>query len=153
MKKIIFVTVGTGAFDELVRAVDEIATGLDSSVVIQIGAGKYEPKNCEFFRFHPGLEEWFGKAWLVLSHGGAGTTYSLLKKGVKMVGVANCDRIDFHQQEILKVLSEKNFLIWCKDLKNLKECVEKAKDFDFAKYEQPNCKIAEKVVEFLEEGF
>ena len=41
----IFVTVGTGKFELLVREMDKIASKLKERVIIQIGNGDYEPKN------------------------------------------------------------------------------------------------------------
>ena len=47
---VIFVTVGTYKGDELIGAIDEIATGLNEEIIAQIGYGEYEPKNFTFFR-------------------------------------------------------------------------------------------------------
>ena len=149
MKKI-FVTVGTGKFDELVRGVDKIATKIKERIVIQIGSGDYIPKNCRYFRFKQSLEEYYKKSWVIISHGGAGTTYELLNKNKKIIGVVNLNRTDSHQEDILKALSEQRYLIWCKDLNKISESIEKARKFKFEKYKVPECKIHEKINEFLE---
>ncbi|MBD3252183.1 glycosyltransferase [Candidatus Pacearchaeota archaeon] len=149
MKKNILVVVGTGKFDELIKAVDKIAGKLKDNIIMQIGNGKYIPKNCKYFRYKPSLEKEYKDSWIVISHGGAGSIYELLKKNKKIIGVANINRTDTHQEEILKALSEDNFLIWCKDLNKVSNCIEKAKKYQFKKYKVPKCRIHEKITEFL----
>lgn len=145
----IFVTVGTGKFDLLIKEIDKIAPILKEKIVMQIGNGFYEPKNCEFFRYARSLERYYKRARLVIAHGGAGTTYELLRMNKKIVSMANLDRTDPHQQEILGALSEQNHLIWCKNPSELVNCIKKAKKFKFKKYKTPKCEIAEKILVFL----
>jgi len=145
----IFVTVGTGKFEELVKKIDEISKGIKEKIIVQIGKGEYEPKNCEWFRFKPSLEAYYKKARIIVTHGGAGTIFQLLKMGKKLIGVANLDRTDVHQTEILRVLSEDNYLIWCKNLDNLKEDIEKARNFKFKKYVPPKNNIKEIIENFI----
>lgn len=148
-KKIIFVTVGTGKFNELVKNINEIAKDVKYKFIIQIGNGTYEPKNCKFFRYDNDLNKYFKAADLVVSHGGAGTIYDLLEKGKKVIGVANLSRTDAHQNDILKALSEKGYLIWCKNVKEIKESILEFEKFKFKKYTKPKCKISEKIIEFI----
>lgn len=145
----IFVTVGSGKFDELIRKIDKIATKIKGEVIAQIGNGNNIPKNIEYFRFKPNLIPYYKKASLIIAHGGAGTTYELLAMDKKLISIANLNRTDVHQEEILKVLSDEKHLIWCKDLRKLEETIKKAKKLKFKKYKQPECKIAEKIEEFL----
>ncbi len=145
----IFVTVGTGKFELLVKEMDKIAPELKEKVMMQIGKGKYEPKNCEFFRFSRSLEDYYKKARVIVAHGGAGTTYELLKMRKKLISMANLDRTDTHQQEILKALSEENYLIWCKNSSELINCINNSKKFRLKKYNVPECKIHEKIKSFL----
>ena len=145
----IFVTVGTGKFDELIKEMDEIAPKMNEKIIAQIGGGWHIPKNMEYFRFKNNLMPYYKKARLIIAHGGAGTTFELLAMGKKLIGVANPDRTDVHQEEILKALSEDDYLIWCRNLKDLEKAMEKAKKFQFNKYKQPECKIAEKIKGFL----
>jgi len=148
----LFVTVGTGKFDELVKSIDEAAPLLNCKVIIQIGNGEYIPKNCKYFRLAPNLDKYYKKADLIVSHGGAGTIYELLAKGKKVVALANLNRTDVHQYEILKVLSEENYLIWCPSPERIKECVEVASRFKFVRYKKPNCTIADRISKFIEDN-
>jgi UDP-N-acetylglucosamine transferase subunit ALG13/SAM-dependent methyltransferase len=65
----ILVTTGTheGQFDRLVRKVDEIASEIEEKIIIQIGYGKYIPKNAEFFRFKPTLNLLYKEARLIIT--------------------------------------------------------------------------------------
>lgn len=149
MRKIIFVTVGTGKFDDLVINLDKCAHELDSRIILQIGNGKYIPKNCSYFRFKKNLEPFYKKSWLIVAHGGAGTIYELLKKKKKLIGAANFDRTDRHQEEILKALSAENYLIWCKDVKKVLDQIKQARNFKFKRYVPPKCTIDKKISEFI----
>jgi len=145
----IFITVGTGKFDELIQKIDEIA-GKKEKIIMQIGNGEYIPKNCEYFRFKPSLEKYYKKSWLIICHGGAGTVYELLEKNKKIIGVANLNRTDVHQKEILKALSKDKYLIWCKDIEKISECIKKSKKFKFKKYKVPKCMIHEEINKYFE---
>lgn len=145
----IFVTVGTGKFDELIKEIDEIAPKIEERIVAQIGEGRYMPKNIEYFGFKGNLISYYKKARLIIAHGGAGTTFELLDMGKRLISLANPKRTDVHQEDILKVLSKNKHLIWCRNLEHLEETINKAKTFKFKKYKQPECKIAEKIEEFL----
>lgn len=145
----IFVTVGTGRFDNLVEEADNISKKIKEEIIIQIGNGQYIPKNCKYFRFKNDLGKEYKNARIIIAHGGAGTTYELLVRGKKIISVANLDRTDTHQEEILRALSEDHYLIWCKDMKDIFRCILLAKNFNFKKYKKPECKIAEKINEFL----
>jgi beta-1,4-N-acetylglucosaminyltransferase len=148
----IFVTVGTTKFDELVEAVDVSAPFLGEDVVIQIGNADYLPKNCRYFRFDRDLARHLAAARLVITHGGAGTMFACLHAGKKVIGVANSRVVDDHQRELLRALSEGDHVVWCRDLSSLRDAVEVASTKRFAVYEPPPCEIAEHILEFLEAG-
>ena len=97
----IFVTVGTTAFDALVRRMDELVPDLGEQVICQIGSGSYTPRQCDSLRFAPSLLEFFQRARLVVSHGGQGSIMEAVGSGKPLVGVSNPDRIDRHQDDIL----------------------------------------------------
>jgi beta-1,4-N-acetylglucosaminyltransferase len=145
----IFVTVGTGKFDELIKKVDEVSSEIDDRIIMQIGNGSYTPKSTEYFRFKPNLSSYFKKSKVVISHGGAGTIYELLIRKKKIIGVANTNRTDVHQFEILKALSKQENLIWCRDIKDILGDIKKAGRFKFKLYKKPKCEIADKIKEFL----
>jgi beta-1,4-N-acetylglucosaminyltransferase len=148
----IFVTVGTTRFDELVRQMDDIAPMLGEEVVIQMGSAAYEPLNCKAFRFKEGLGAYLRLASLVVSHGGAGNLFGCLEAGKKVVGVANPHVIDNHQRELLEKLSERGHVVWCKDLALLHDAIQEARTKQFFEYKKPECFIEEVILGFLTEG-
>jgi len=146
---VIFVTVGTTDFDNLVRVMDALAPRLDEEVVIQIGRGAYEPIHCRWFRFAPSLEPYYKEASLVVAHGGLGTVMEVLRSGGKLIGVANPDRYDSHQEDLLGYLADEDHLIWCRDLNALAEEVGRARGMTFVPYSSPECHIHEAIADFL----
>jgi beta-1,4-N-acetylglucosaminyltransferase len=147
--KMIFVTVGTGKFDSLIEEIDKASPHLKEKIIAQIGDGEYLPKNIEYFRFEQSLEGYYKKSRLIISHGGAGTIYELLGKGKRIIAIANLNRTDSHQEDILKALSEQNNLIWCKKAQEIKEAIKKSDSLSLKKYKKPQCMIHQKIKEFL----
>jgi len=150
----IYVTVGTEGFDQLTKKMDELVGegNIEEKVVIQTGCGKYAPKNCEHYEIIPSKKhhEFYKKADLIITHGGAGTIYEVLEIGKKMIGIENPDVADSHQSDLLGEFSEKGFLVWCKSLDDLGETIRKIKKIKFKKYQHPECKIQYKIKEFLD---
>jgi UDP-N-acetylglucosamine transferase subunit ALG13 len=128
----IFVTVGTTLwFDELIKSMDQlVAKGLvREPVVCQIGNGRYVPKNCEYFRFQRSIDNWLHRSSLVISHGGTGTVLSLLAMRKPFVAVANPMGADDHQFQFLSRLGEMGCILWCHDLEDLPDLIDKATTF------------------------
>jgi len=147
----IFVSVGTGKFDELIEAVDKIAHSLKEKIIAQIGEGGYKPKNMEYFRYKETLLPYDKKARLIITHGGAGRIYELLAMNKRIIGIANTNRTDDHQMDILKALSRQNFIIWCKESEDLKEIIKNSKKFKLKRYKKPECSIAKKIRDYIKE--
>jgi beta-1,4-N-acetylglucosaminyltransferase len=125
--RILFVTVGSTDFDPLVRAADEIAPLIDLPMVIQIGIGRCEPKNAEWFRIAPSLEPYYERAEVVVSHGGAGTILEVLRRGMRLVSADNPDRPDQHQKDMIGHMASLGRLVWCRDLARLRGAIEEAR--------------------------
>lgn len=143
----IFVTVGTTTFESLIKAVDKAK--LKGKVIIQKAGGKYQPQNYEFFDYTDNFDDYIKKADIVITHGGAGTLFKLLALGKKIIGIANEERKDLHQWDILKKLSQEKYLIWCQELDQIPQAVEKARKQKLKKYTPPTCKIASHISDFL----
>lgn len=116
----IFVTVGSIQFDELVKEIDFAVGGgqITGEVVIQIANGSYLPANCEYFRSAPGLDPYYERAGLVISHGGA-TTLEVLERGLRLISVSNPNLSDDHQRDFLEVLANRGFIQYCRVLSEL----------------------------------
>lgn len=147
----IFVTVGTTAFESLIKAVDVISSQIEENIICQIADGKYTPKNCEYFRFKPTLENEFKNADLVICHGGAGTLFKLLELNKKIISIPNLERLDKHQTDLIDTLSEWNHIISCYELTELKTKILDSNNISLTKYENPECRIAEEIIRFIGE--
>ncbi|KAL4443110.1 hypothetical protein ABPG74_002177 [Tetrahymena malaccensis] len=166
MKKVIFATVGTTEFDELLTAlvqpdmINLLAQHKFTKMVLQKGRGKFQmiedyikklPIEIELFDFKPTLTNEFQQADFVISHCGAGTLLEGLILKKKICAVVNSTLMDNHQEEILNKLLEQNYIYGIKDLNNfssqIKEILEQLNKDVLKEY--PNCddtKIA-KVIE------
>lgn len=151
----IFVTVGNGKFEKLVRKVDELVGSgqLKADVTIQIGLGSYKPQNCKYFEFAPSLKKYESSSDLVISHGGPGCIFEIMDLHKPLIGVPNTQRTDpMHQVEFLRGIAETGSLLLCEDVDNILEFITKAKRFKFKHYERPECKMADVIYEFIEKG-
>ena len=123
----IFVTVGTTQFDDLIQAVDQVAAenNFAEKYVCQIGAGNYVPQYCAYFRYAPSIEQQISKADLVITHGGA-TTLQLIKAGKRFVAIANTSLSDDHQSLFLRHLGKSAEIIWGRDPAQVGELIKQA---------------------------
>ena len=150
----IFVTVGTGKFETLVKEIDSIAPKLKDKIIIQIGSGKYIPKNCKWFRFAPNLQKFYKENDLMIGHGGPGTVFEILDTGKRFIACANTDRTDkMHQVEFLRAISkETKGLIYCSKINEISKDIQSAKKIKFAKYKKPKSWMNKVVEEFIDEN-
>lgn len=91
------VTVGTGAFEDLVLWADSS----EVDCVIQFGSGS-RPVNKPSFRFDKEFHDLLDGFDFIITHAGAGTIYKLLAEGRAIIVVPNPNRIDDHQFEIFE---------------------------------------------------
>lgn len=145
----IFVTVGTGEFDELIKKVDELVGEgkIKDKVILKIGEGGYTPKYCIYFRYAETLDPYIREAELIIGHGGVATILESITAGKKFIGVANISPKypDRHQEEILEKMSSEGYIIWCKALDKLHYCLLKAEEFKPRKYETSKTKIPDEI--------
>jgi hypothetical protein len=79
-----------------------------------------------------------------------GITTEALGKGKRLVGVENSSCHGAHQQELLSTLSEEGYLVWCQNLADLPEVLERARRHEFKRYVVPKCEIHTAVSVFLQ---
>lgn len=145
----IFATVGTTHFDELVEAIDRVAAELGEEVVVQLGNARYVPKNCRYFTFADSLVQYFGEADIVIAHGGAGITFEVLNLGKKLISVENPHALEGHQGDLLGKLSREGYLIWCRDLNEIGNSIREVRKVKIREYVRPECRIGKKIEEWL----
>lgn len=133
----IFVTVGSSLpHDELIEKIDRLVGNeiIQDRVVAQIGAGQYIPQNIEYIRFAPSLEEYYQKAEIVISNCGAGTIMENVTKGRKLIVIQNPDITGGHEWELVTKMEKGNHLLWCKEIEELANMVNTAKNKVFVKF-------------------
>jgi beta-1,4-N-acetylglucosaminyltransferase len=141
----VFVTVGTGGFDALVREADR----LDCEVVCQIGRGAYAPKKQQWFRVCPSLEPWYEWADVIVAHGGAGTLLEALARSKKVIAVPHPGRTDRHQEELVEELARGNVLVRCATVADLPAALRAINQQKLAAYVPPPCAIPELIHAFV----
>jgi len=123
----IFITVGTFNFDNLIKKIDEMIASdiLIGEVICQIGNGEYQPKNCSFFKYTDDIDSCINKADIVICHGGTGSTLGLIKKQKKFIAIANIDLANDHQTEFLIGLNKEVSILWTNEVSQLPSLLEK----------------------------
>ena len=117
----VFVTVGTTEFDELIKAIDQACKKHpELKIVAQVSlSSTYEVLNIEYFEFSNDIKLYIDKADVIITHAGAGSVYSMLEQGKKLIVVPNLSRVDLHQIELANYVERNNFAISCRALKDL----------------------------------
>lgn len=119
----IFVTVGTTYFDELIEEVDSLlARGvIKDRVVAQIGTGRYKPQHAEWVRFLDDLRDVEKAADLVVCHGGVGSMFELAELGRPFIAVPNRQLEGDHQADLVRALEGEGWFVCCWNLRDLGE--------------------------------
>lgn len=135
--KIVFVTVGTTKFDNLIttvlsRAVLEALSACNyKHLILQIGNSSLEPDctarygfhKIETFKLSPSIRKYMQSADLVISHAGAGSVLEALEEHKHLIVVINDLLMDNHQVELAEQLYKDEYLYYC-TCKNLLHIVQ-----------------------------
>ena len=143
-------TVGTSLpHDELIMKIDSLVKEgkIKSDVIAQIGAGKYIPKNIEYVRFAPSLDEYYHKANIIISNCGAGTIIENVTKGRKLIVIQNPDITGGHEWEIVTKMERGKHLIWCKNIDDIAESIELARTKQFKSFKPKKLVLSELISE------
>ena len=111
-------------FPRLLEAIDkEIEKGtIKDRVVVQAGQTKYESKNMEILGLlpEPEFNKLMDEADLIITHGGAGTILSAIKKGKRVIACARLakykEHVNDHQIQIVESFSDEKYILGLKDL-------------------------------------
>lgn len=147
----IFVTVGTIRFDNLIMEVDKLIEEkkINEEVICQISNGSYIPQNCQYFRLIPSINDYIKRATLVISHGGSGCLFGSLREGRRVIGVANSDLADNHQIQLLEKLSNEGYLLFCRNLDHLYEYI--IGEIPLKPYHNDNSELTKSLKEFIQQ--
>uniref|UniRef100_A0A6B2GAP3 UDP-N-acetylglucosamine transferase subunit ALG13 n=1 Tax=Myxobolus squamalis TaxID=59785 RepID=A0A6B2GAP3_MYXSQ len=163
MANLVFVTVGTTSFPELVTAVSSKSfclalkkTGI-KKINIQYGNGQppdslyFDANNIEMscFDFKNSLNKQFEECDVVISHAGAGSVLEGLKHDKKLLVVINEALMNNHQTELAHKLESEEYLLSCL-VKNVEESFIKVIKTDFREYNKVmNTKLGVYIESFM----
>lgn len=116
----IFVTVGTTYFDDLIKEVDRLASEdfFKEEVICQISSGTYKPHSCRYFTVLDSLDPYLSECSLLITHGGM-TVLEALWRGKRVVAVSNKNMANNHQVQFLQRIGEVFGVPWTDDPKRL----------------------------------
>lgn len=157
----IFVTLGTQdkGFPRLLEAIDrEIELGnIKDKVIVQAGLTDYNSKNMEIFDLIPKEEfdKYIDESDLIITHGGAGSILSAIKKGKKVIAAARLakykEHTNDHQKQIVKEFSKEGYILELRDFNKLGKLIEKAKIFKPKKFKSNTKNMISLVENYIEE--
>jgi len=149
----VFFQVGNGKFEAAVKELDRLVgeKKLKAEVTIQLGLGDYKPKHCKWFKFESPLTKYHEWADLIISHGGPGSVFEVLRMEKKLIALPNRNRTDpNHQVEYLRAMDkETDSFIYCDRVDLLEDCLNRTKTHKFTKYVPSGCKMNEVIGQFL----
>ena len=155
----ILVLLGTqhNEFTRLLQEIDECikSTKIDEEVIVQAGFTKYESKKMRIFDMIPklDLDEFVERADLVITHGGVGSIIMALNKNKKVIAVPRLheygEHVNDHQRQIIKVFSEKGYLIGLQNVEDMPEALKDIKTFVPKKYENNNHEMLNYIENFI----
>ena len=140
----ILVTLGTQdkGFPRLLEAVEkQIKNGnIKEKVIVQAGLTEYETDLMEMFDLVPQKEfdKYIDEASLVITHGGAGSILTAVKKGKKVIAAARLEKygehLNDHQLQIIDNFTKAGYILGLDDFDKLGELVKESKKFKPKKY-------------------
>jgi len=156
----IFVTLGTQdkGFPRLLEAIDrEIENGnITEKVIVQAGYTKYSSKNMEILDYIPAdlFDNYIDEANLIITHGGAGSILTAVKKNKKVIAAARLSKYkehtNDHQRQIVKEFSDKGYILELRDFNKLSKVIEKSRSFKPKKFESNTKNMIKLVEEYIE---
>ncbi len=158
----ILVTLGTQdkGFERLLRQVDEeIKKGnIKEKVVVQAGCTKYESPNMEIFDLIPAdqFDDLVSKARLIITHAGAGSILSAVKKGKVVIAAPRLkkyrEHTNDHQLQIAKEFAEDGYILELRDFQKLGKLLEKSKTFKPKKFVSNTPNMVKLISDYIEEA-
>ena len=157
----ILVVLGTQdkEFPRLLEAVDrEIKKGnIKEKVVVQAGQTKYKSENMEILDLvsAPEFDKLIDDANLIITHGGAGSILTAIKKGKKIIAAARLAKYkehhNDHQKQIIKEFADQGYLLELRDFNKLDKLIEKSKSFKPKKFESNTPNMIKLLEDYIEE--
>lgn len=155
----IFVILGTQdkSFIRLLKEIENLKKKeiIKEEVIVQAGYTKFESKYMKVFDYisMSEFEEYITKADLIITHGGAGSILSSLKKNKKVIAVPRLsqygEHTNDHQTQIVNMLSKEGYILSCNAVKNLGSVIKESKSFKPRKYIPNNKKMLDIIENYV----
>ena len=147
-------------FSRLLKAVDrEIENGnIKDKVIVQAGQTKYESKNMEIFDLVPAPEfdKMMDDADIIITHGGAGTILTAIKKGKKIIAAARLAKYgehhNDHQRQIIGEFAKQGYILELRDFNKLGVMLKKIKTFRPKKFESNTKNMIKLIDNYIEDS-
>lgn len=154
----ILVTVGTQKFpmNRLVEAADLLAEETGAEIFVQTGHSTYIPKYCKYSPFveKSQFQEMIKNCELLITHSGVGSIMTGVRAGRPVIVVPRLkalkEHVDDNQQEIAEAFEEKNYVLYCRNLKDIPRMTEEAKTHKFDTFIECEGSMEDIILEFLE---
>ncbi len=156
----ILVLLGT-QHNEFVRLIQEIENCINNGiikeeVIVQAGVTKYKSDKMKIFDMisKEELAKYMSESNLIITHGGVGSIIMALEKGKKVIAVPRLheygEHVNNHQRQIIKVFSEKKYLIGIQNVEDLPEALREAETFEPEEFVNNNQKMLKIIDDFIE---
>ena len=145
-------------FPRLLEAIDhEIENGvITDKVIVQAGQTKYHSDHMEIFDLLPApeFEKIMDQADLIITHGGAGSILSAIKKGKKVIAAARLAKYkehhNDHQKQIIEEFASLGYILELKDFHKLGKLIEKSKKFKPKRFESNTPNMIKLIEDYIE---
>ena len=145
-------------FPRLLKAIDqEIEKGvIKDKVIVQAGQTKYHSEHMEIFDLLPApeFEKLMDQADLIITHGGAGSILSAIKKGKKVIAAARLAKYrehhNDHQKQIIGEFASMGYILELKDFHKLGKLIEKSRNFKPKKFESNTPNMIKLIEDYIE---
>ena len=145
-------------FPRLLKAIDqEIENGvIKDKVIVQAGQTKYHSEHMEIFDLLPApeFEKLMDQADLIITHGGAGSILSAIKKGKKVIAAARLAKYkehhNDHQKQIIEEFASLGYILELKDFHKLGKLIEKSRNFKPKKFESNTPNMIKLIEDYIE---
>ena len=146
-------------FPRLLKAVDrEIKKGnIVDKVVVQAGQTKYESDNMEIFDLLPGpeFEKLIDEADIIITHGGAGSILSAIKKNKRIIAAARLEKYkehhNDHQKQIIEEFEKQGYLLELKNFDELGKMLKKLQKFKPKKFASNTKNMVKLLEDYIED--
>lgn len=144
----IFATVGSTRYDSLFFEIEKALTEEDDAI-FQIADGEYKNPSVTTFEFVSDIHKYYEQADLVITHAGAGSVYNLLEMGKKIIVVQNTERLDPHQQDLVRFVDTNGYGLGCYSPCEVIDKIKQSKTFTPTPYKKCEFTKAKQICESL----